>query len=130
MGLSRFPRHGECGQTMPNSEFLASLGGWNVAAGVASGLLWPILNLLPNVAALKCSADGVLIQDVTRRVGILLGASAERKHVRKHEKFTTPRKSQRKPKKQENQQLVGFEVLVLGVVINVLMFLPLAQSRS
>lgn len=32
--------------------------------------------MFPNVAALMCSMDAVIIQDVTRRVGILLGFSA------------------------------------------------------
>lgn len=39
------------------------------------GLIWNILCLLPNVAALLCSEEGAIIQNITQRVGILLGSN-------------------------------------------------------
>ncbi|CAK9019305.1 unnamed protein product [Durusdinium trenchii] len=47
--------------------------GTDDSSGAVRSLIWRILNVLPNVAALMCSMDAVIIQDVTRRVGILLG---------------------------------------------------------
>ena len=39
-----------------------------------SGLIWSILCTLPNVAAIMCLAEGVVVQNMTQRAGILLGA--------------------------------------------------------
>jgi len=39
------------------------------------GLIWNILCLLPNVAALLCSEEGAIIQNITQRVGVLLGSN-------------------------------------------------------
>eukprot|EP00435_Cladocopium_sp_Y103_P005600 s2775_g1.t2 len=39
------------------------------------GLIWSILCTLPSVAALMCLTEGVLVQNMTQRAGILLGSN-------------------------------------------------------
>lgn len=43
--------------------------------GGLKGLIWSILCTLPNVAAIMCLAEGVVVQNMTQRAGILLGSN-------------------------------------------------------
>lgn len=61
----------DCGGTDASgsgTQALRRLGG-------LKGLIWSVLCTLPNVAAAMCLAEGVVVQNMTQRAGILLGSN-------------------------------------------------------